>query len=209
MLGDASSDSHQEETSTGSHRRSSLVYLAPLHRAGAFSAGFSQLFALPAVQDPALTSPQSAIQPCRRSQDLQVPCSPFLSHQSWCVWAGCQGSMAQSKPLCAPGNSSHVPASPTQQTLEHASRAGGMETAGSLLKTQAEHKLSLSDPKSLRRGPSGLFLLFHKQVLKSWRSDLSFHLHIFLSDLLNIKHRYLWYPLSPFGFHLLPTWKFY
>lgn len=73
---------------------------------------------------------------------------------------------------------------------------------------EAEHKLSLSDPKSLRRGPSGLFLLFHKQVLKSWRSGLSFHLHIFCLTFSTL-NRYLWYPLSPFGFHLLPTWKFY
>lgn len=100
---------------------------------------------------------------------------------------GAEVTWPRANPRRAPGKGSRVPASPTQQTLEcpmeHAGRAGRMGTADSSLKAWAERRLALSEPKSPvspRQGLLGFsysfFLLFHKQVLKSWRSDLSFQL---------------------------------
>lgn len=61
-------------------------------------------------------------------------------------------TLHRAKPLRAAGKRSHMPGSPTQQTLQclmgHAGRAGRMERANFPTKAWADRRLSLSAPKS-------------------------------------------------------------
>ena len=110
---------------------------------------------LPAVCYSAPTYlPAMYFQPCRQAQILHVCCSPFLSHQSWCVLHALGGKVTlhRANSLPAPGKGSHMPGSPTQQTLQcpmgHAGRAGRMERANVPMKAWADLSLSLSAPKA-------------------------------------------------------------